>query len=178
MGAWLAAIGVVFQVVGVAMAGLGARRTWQEFGTEPFWEFIAAPSHRAWQWVKSRLRRRPVTVHGVGATIAAKASVTGRGRVGFRIIPRDLSVEDSIAELDQRTRRVLDQLQDATDRLDDEITRLRDGLDSLREEARGQVEELRDSDRRVATSGIRLEAVGLLFVALGVMIQAVGSAIG
>jgi hypothetical protein len=112
-----------------------------------------------------------------GGTIEAKASVTGRGRIGFRIIPRDQSVEDSIVELDQRTRRVLDQLQDATDRLDDEITRLRDGLDSLGEEISGHVEELQDSDRRVATSGIRLEAVGLLFVALGVMTQAIRSAI-
>ena len=91
------------------------------------------------------------------------------------VVPADQSVVDSIAELDERTRYLLERLQDTSERQDDEIGKLRGGLDRLHQDLTFHVEALQDSDRQVATSGIRLEAGGLFLIAVGVVLQGVGA---
>ena len=105
----------------------------------------------------------------------ASATATGRGRVGFRSIPQEQNLVDSITELDQRTRRLLEQLQDTSERQDDELRDLKANLHGLHEEVNSHVSELSDADGRIAVSGIRLEAVGLFLIASGVALQGVGS---
>lgn len=173
MGAWLTAIGVALQVIGLAVTGVGISRTWSQFGDEPFWEFIADPARKTWRWIQTKVLRRHKTATGEAHIVMPAPSISARGRVGWGGLPDEVS--DAISELDRRTRQLLERVQDAQEGLVDGLMALRSELDWVRKEVTEEVETLRDSDRQVATGGIRLEALGLFLIALGVVLQGFGS---
>ncbi len=173
-------IGLIIQVVGLVVTGIGVRRTWREFSAEPFWDPLVQRGRRLWAWITATLRRvfkRPRTLRAEGAgTVKAVVEVRAVGRAGFRTIPSDQPFEEAISELDERTRHLLDQIADARQHYDGEFRTFRSDLGSLQDEVRRVEAELGESDRRVAISGLRLEALGLFLLAIGILLQGVALA--
>jgi hypothetical protein len=80
-GRWLIGIGGALQVIGVVTAGVGVRRTWREFSTEPFWDFIVIPAGNLGPQIAARLwglfrRSHPVTIRG-GAVSGIRLDAIG-----------------------------------------------------------------------------------------------------
>lgn len=175
--------GLFLQVVGLVVTSMGLGRTWREFAPEPFLRPVVQRAQSTWARAVIRLRRffkRPpsFTVEAALELNEAGDALLATGRVGFGTIPDDRPVADAITELDQRTRRLLDQIADARQHHDGEFKTFRSDLGSLQGEVRRVEAELAESDRRVAVSGLRLEASGLLLVAGGVLLQGLGSLSG
>lgn len=174
-------IGLIFQVLGLVVTGIGVHRTWREFADEPFLDPVVQPARRLWARVVAGLRRvfrraQTLRVEGVLEAEEAGDSMLATGRVGFRIIPEDRPIADAITELDERTRHLLDQIGDTRRHHDEDLGKFGSDLDSFRDEASRSIRALGESDRRVAVSGLRWEASGLFLIALGVLLQGVGSA--
>ena len=172
--------GLILQVAGLVVTATGVRRTWREFAAEPFWSPVIQRARGLWERIVARVRRvfrRPQIVFGEAAGEIRMAG-TALGRVGFRTIPEDGPVADAITELDERTRRLLDQIADLREQGDEELRTLRSESRSLREEVARVVKELGEMDREVAVSGLRLEAAGMFLIALGVVFQGVSTLAG
>jgi hypothetical protein len=77
----------------------------------------------------------------------------------------------AIAEIDRRTRQLVDRIdreederREDTERLDQELAEFRDRVDRA-------LEQLAMLSRRVATDGLRLQGLGLLLVGAGLVVQ-------
>lgn len=183
MRQWVIGTGVVLQVVGLCATGWGARRTWRDFGMAGFWAPLsdAVVGPRRWLGMTCRrLFRRPRSATVVAGSASASVAVSGkgRGRSGFRVMPRAQDVAESIAELDQRTRDLLERLQRASEVFQDWLSSTAAEVSALRGELSHKIATLEQSDRRIATAGIRIEVMGMVLIGLGVVVQWVGSLVG
>jgi hypothetical protein len=173
------ALGVVLQVAGVVLAGAGLWQTWRQFGPPegllPARRLLA----EAWSGLKD-LSRRVATRLGVKrkgrtedlrATMAGAGRMSGRVRVSFRSLPSDLPVRDALAELDDRTRRIAEQLANLQEAIADERGQAERRHEDLADQLRATRAHLEERDRLVAVGGVRLEALGLFLVGLGLTLQ-------
>jgi hypothetical protein len=174
----LNAIGILLEVVGVAVAAIGLARTWGEFGPGdeglvPVKQ-LARGARRHLAAVARRVGLKPRgKVVGMGAVVTGSGSVKARGRMQFRSLPADIDTPEALAELDDRTRRLMTIVSDVRDATVDEKERAEAREDGLAEELETATQHLESQDRRVAIGGVRLEALGLFLVALGLLMQAV-----
>lgn len=176
---WLASIGAALQILGVLMTGVGVRRTWRKFGTEDFWAPLKRAAGELWSRSALRIRqvlhlRRSARVIAGSSALRARTALGVHPRVDFRVIPEDQNVPVSIAELDLRTRGLLEHLQQQAE----DSQEVRTVLDAVRTELDSLASDLHESDRQVAIGGIRLEAAGLLLIGLGAVLQVVGALAG
>src|SRR3990172_8401801 len=178
----LISVGVALQVSGLAVTGWGVRRAWRDFGTEEFWSPVINLLRALGVWVLQKYRilfRRPrsATVSPGYIGLGVHVTAGGRGRKGYRVIPSDQGVEDSITELDQRTRELLERIQKELERVDESLAGMTSEIGALRREVDEGIARLEESDRKVAIGGLRLEAVGLFLLVVGVVVQSLGSVI-
>lgn len=173
-------MGVVLQVAGLVLAGIGLADTWRQFGPgEPFlapvWRLLAqvrAGILRARSELYRRIRRRPRdTVVGVGAAQLRIATFRARARVQFgRLAKHDAPA--AIGELDQRTKILMDAIADLQERVADDADASSARLGAIDARLSSEVARLESVDREIAVGGVRLEALGLVIVAGGTMLQA------
>jgi hypothetical protein len=179
-------IGVAFQVVGITMAAIGMRRTWHEFAPEGqhfmdpitrplrrlglhLFDFFSESIHRALR----RPGRRDVTAIGA---VGFGGAFNAQGRVQFGVLPKDTDTATAIAELDRRTRHLVDQIADTAERVDDGLGRVHGEVEDVSHRLDAAVGRLEEQSKHMATEGIRIEAVGLFFVVVGVLLQGLAGA--
>jgi hypothetical protein len=184
----LSLAGVVFEIVGLIITGWGAWKTWREFAPREaggIADPVVLPLRERWLRTRSlaaRIVRRltsrqaaPVHVVVGTAALSLGAAISARGRVQFRILPDDLDIHEALAELDERTRRLMTSLSDVSDRRQDEAEATRGEIRELANRLDAAVGSIDVLTRRVAVGGIRLQFVGLTVVALGLVMQGVAS---
>lgn len=168
----LTAVGLVVELIGLVMAGLGLHETWSANADEgqSLWD-----GPRRWlASARDRLLRRPrhVTVHlGQAVDLSAKASATGLVSKALRT---DMPLPDQLAQLKEevdearlaahlaqlRADKVGGALRQTTLDLSGDITSVRD--------------ELRRTVRRVALDGFHLAYFGLIVAGAGTLLQLLG----
>jgi hypothetical protein len=173
-------LGVVFQVLGLVVAGVGLADSWRQFGpAEPF----LAPVHRSIERVVRGLsdatrralgRPRSTTVR-VGAAdaavgIASNASV----KVRYGPVPTG-DVEAALEILTRRDQELRSAIEDLGDRLAETSSGSTAQIGALTHRVEDDVARLEATDKRIASGGIRLAAVGLGAAAIGTFLQATGS---
>jgi lipid II:glycine glycyltransferase (peptidoglycan interpeptide bridge formation enzyme) len=116
-------------------------------------------------------------VHAGGASLGVGFGVKARGRKQFRELPASVPLQEALEELDQRTRELMEGVNDVRDALEDEVEKRQATEAQLRTDLDSAVQRLDEQDRRVAVGGIRLEALGVFLVALGLVLALVGSVV-
>ncbi len=173
-------LGVVFEIVGLGMSGLGLWRTWRNFApagehflgplTEPTGAALAAARLKAETFLR-RILRRPKP--GVTHVRSAEATISATGRVSIRIGYGNLSDETLVAlgELHRRTQQLMDKVTAVDERVADE-QRAREQADgAIGLELATSVKRLEQRGQRIAVGGVRTQAIGLVLVALGLVLQ-------
>lgn len=94
-----------------------------------------------------------IGVRGETPFVQRAPSVKARGRVQFRTLPTGVDVTAAIAELDDRTRRLLTTMADTTERLDDDVEAIRGSVDHLAGRVTTEIGRLGVEDRRVTAGG-------------------------
>lgn len=128
LSAALNLVGLVFQGVGIALAGVGLRRTWREFA--PRGERFLGPVLEQASAVRKRLAtagRRLLGRSGDAVALAGRAEgrATAFGalaRGSWFALSAELEPSQAIEALDKRTRVLLDTVSDLKDELRDRAT--------------------------------------------------------
>lgn len=177
----LALIGFVLQLGGIAVNGWGLRLGWRHTATggeRPF-----DPVARAVQrWLRRlidvfrRLVHRPRS-QSVAVAGVASAAATASARVSKKYQPlvTDLSLDDKVAELDQRSRGLAAEITRVESQLLGQLQEQRLDHVGLHQTFREYADERERTARQRDIQGIRFQAVGLALVTLGSIIQALGS---
>jgi hypothetical protein len=177
--------GISFQIVGLVVTAYGLAKTWRNYKPEgvgfldppvrwrrdTFRRIASLVSRFSW-----RGRRRSVTFEGHAGAVSSTSASLGRGRVGFPPLPR--SAKAAIAELDERTRKLMDLVSDTLQRCDEESDRARLEIVALGTRLEQDIARLEQHGIGVAIGGIRTAATGLCFVALGVVFQGLAELLG
>lgn len=170
-------LGGIMQMVGVAVVGYGALRTWHEFAPdESVWQPVTGAIAALVEWVRSRLaigdrlRRRPRVTGTLHAT-ARGGAFNARAVIGYAPLAADLDMSEALRQLDQRTRDISNRLAGAEGRLIEEGESIRDEIGRLQDMLDAQVVRLDAKGRRAATGGVRLSLFGGFLVAVGVFVQ-------
>lgn len=176
------------EALGLYLAARGFRRTWREFGTEERFTAvvlrpIAEPTRDIVRRIDSRARRLlgrpPRKVTGtVSGTAGITFSSSMRGRVRFGPLP---SITDDpegfAAAVDERLRRVLDQVQTAQEATADETTARTKEVSTLRGDLEGRLNEVEGMSRNVAVGGLAEQVYGWFFVVVGVALGTLGNVV-
>jgi multidrug efflux pump subunit AcrB len=164
-------LAAVFQIVALV-------KIWLAFGHEGetslgvvrgWLHRFAAELDRAGQRVGALVLRRRKVVVGSGA-IAIGAAFNARVRVQFGLLPA--GSKGALAELDRRTKELMDRVSDEKERREDETGSIRREIDDLRAQTARDIEALRERDRRVATHGLGWELGGLACTVFALICQA------
>jgi len=91
-------------------------------------------------------------------------------------LPEGLTVEEAIAVLDTRLRRVHDLFQAGDHGLHDELTKLNGTVGGLDTRVGQVATDLRETARTLRVEGLRVQAVGPVLVGVGLILQALGQA--
>jgi hypothetical protein len=174
-------IGTTVEVVGLFVALAGLLRTWRDFA--PKGEPIYGRELRLLQALGRRLRtalaeiRRRVTRSPRGRHIALEAAISGTGelnvtvRRGYGPLLSDLSAAEAMAVLDQRTRELMDRIEDASGAAREEGARAAAAERLLEKRVAEVASSAASNIQRVATEGLRIELFGLALVAIGLVLQ-------
>lgn len=139
----------------------------------------AARKLAAWAQPRvDRLLRRQRAVVGHAATGTMTMSASLHGRVGFGPLPVARSNKPALAELDRRTRMLIDRTSDTSDRLEDEAARLDKEIAAARAALQEGVRALGDKVRQLAIGDVALQYGGLAMIAIGLALQGFGAASG
>jgi hypothetical protein len=175
-------VGIALQAAGVLLAAWGTLRTWRDFGpeegiTEPIRRRLRAARRRLGAWLDGvarcvfRRRGRGVVAHAGVAQGLAMVSGHARVRKGYGVLAKGTGVSAALQQLDDRTRELMELVNDRSDELED-------GLTALRKELQESSKHLEDADaalakvaQRVATDGIRIGMFGLVLVGIGLLLQ-------
>jgi hypothetical protein len=177
-------IGGLLEALGILVAGIGLRKTWREFA--PAGEHLLDPVSELLQSAASSLRvrldrvlgrPRPVTVTPGPASLEIRA-FEPRVVVGYAPLPLDVETADAIAQLDGRTRDLVNQLSNVEDRLGTKLGRIAESVTALDAREREDIASVQTQDVRIATGGIRLEVAGLTLVGGGLLLQLVARVLG
>jgi hypothetical protein len=176
-------IGGSLQILGVIVTAWGALRAWREFAPdesvlEPIIKWtrdtsaaLVAVSSRLWR----RLRgRRAGQVVGASVAITGAGSVSARGRVGYGPLPDDIELPEALRRLDERTRGLMDRVEDVRERLEDSDKAILAEVAEVRARLESHVVRLDVQGRRAATGGVRVALVGAVLIVLGLGIQTFG----
>jgi hypothetical protein len=177
----LVVAGTVLQSAGLVMTAFGLHRTWRDFRPEgetllgtPVKRWVTANWARVDRWGRRLLRnKRSVRIQPPSAD-SMGGGVSARLRIGFGTLPDTLTTAEALAELDKRTRRLLDRVNEVGDALGDAEGKLRARVEAVEGRVAEVRDELKQQDRRIAVGGARLEAVGLILVAAGLVLTTVG----
>ncbi len=186
MGQALSVIGVVLQIAGVCIAGVGLWQTWHEFAQgegffDPLRQRAGEMGRRIAQDVRNaiaRLLRRPRKPHVIGVSSIDSMSAVERARLRVTWDPLPPDTALALDELDRRTQQLSHMVANATDRHADELEEARTAAGTLARRVEEGIERLETKTRHVAIGGVRLEAMGLFLIALGLALQGVGALMG
>ena len=125
------------------------------------------------------LGRPPPKVTGTfAATVGATSSLSARGRVRFGPLPSITEdPEGFAAAVDERLRRVHDQVQTVQEATADETTARTTEVSTLREDLEGRLTEVEGLSRSVAVGGLAEQVYGWFFVVVGVALGTLGNVI-
>lgn len=167
------------QAVGVVVAGIGLWKTWHEVPGERFFGPAIARGAAIWRRASGpvarfvrRLLRRPRNVVVTPGTAKMQLNTfRARARVQFGELPTDVDSATAIAELDQRTRRLMTFVTDVDERTTDDADAMREELAGAAERLASGLREVDERARRVIVGGVRWEASGLFLVGLGTALE-------
>ncbi len=180
MNAVLNFLGIALQIAGVTVTALGVRRTWREYGPEGegWWDPLIRWVVRSGKCIHTKLRLffgrilrslrfiSDTEAHSASSTLTGSVILTAQARMQFRVLT-PLNIGKDIAELDVRTRELMDKIYDVWD----EVADIEVVLKSVCKRLDSAIAEMKKRDRHVAVGGLRLEACGLFLLALGLLSQ-------
>jgi len=184
---WLQSLGIGFEVVGLLVALYGLRARYREFAPEgrgafdPTIQAARQTARRLVHWTSARIRsilRRPPKVEALAGVAhgTAGGSARLRGRVGFGVLPTGRSNKPALADLDRRTRELLERVSDVRDGLEDAAARIDADVEAVRVQLRVEAERLEEQTRRLAIGDVGLQYVGFAMIAVGLILQGIGAA--
>lgn len=183
----LQVLGICLEGAGLLITFYGLHSRYKAFAPEGRSELDAAigAGRRAVRklttWAQprvDRLFRRRRAVVGYAATGQITMSANVRGRVGFGPLPVLRSNKPALAELDRRTRMLIDRISDTSDKVDDEAARLEKEIAAARAVLQEDVSALGDKVRQLAIGDVGLQYGGLAMIAVGLALQGIGAAVG
>jgi hypothetical protein len=89
------------------------------------------------------------------------------------MLPADMVLRRAIAELDRRTRDLVDRIEREEDERRDETQRLDYELGLFRDRMNEAIERIERQGQRVAIDGLRLQGMGVFLVLIGLALQAI-----
>ncbi len=124
--------------------------------------------------VVRRLVRRPAPPKNVemGVSLVGRGSIALKASVGFPALPEG-DVPAAIADLDERTRRLVNRIAQAEEKLEAAVDRAQHQTSMLAARIDSEIARLDQQGRRVAIGDARLAASGLFLVLLGLLVQGV-----
>lgn len=177
----LVVLGLVLQLAGVAATARGATLIWRDIAAPG--ETLTSPAIAAIRHIVSRCMTklihlfrtpRPKTIRA-GASAVLSLSAKARGYKNFRELPADVVPADAIAELDDRTREMMERLGQLSNKLADEVENRKTENSVIGRNLRSEITEQAERERRRAVTGIRYEALGLLLLTLGSLLNFLGT---
>jgi hypothetical protein len=181
-------LGFLFEGVGLLVAVYGLRERRREFappGRGAFDPAIVSARRRTSHLVTAvgervrRILRRPQRIVVGTATLhlGSPGSVKLRGRAGFGPLPTGRSNKPALAELDRRTRVLLDRISDAQEAIQDQAEKADGDLGALRTEILDKAERIEARVQRLATGDVALQYTGMAMIGIGLVLQAIGAAL-
>jgi hypothetical protein len=179
-------VGLVLEVAGLVLSVVGLWRTWHALGPEGQ-TYVPIAELRALVESAERLGRdlshRAAARLGLGRDADAqagrapldamawnaKARATGR----YSTLSADMVLRKAVAELDRRTRDLVDRIDREEDERRDETQRLDYELALFRDRMNEAIERLERQGQRVAIDGLRLQGMGVFLVLIGLALQAI-----
>jgi hypothetical protein len=183
----LSTAGTLLQLIGVAIAAWGLRKTWTENAPEgeQFWAPVIGAARAVARGVNARLHsarlrigtlfgRHPTTIARAGAAFGSGMALNATLRVGkqFGTLPKTMGTRHAIDELDERTRELMDRVNDVRDAAADEHMRASSEETELATRIGSVTNSLNQRVTHIAVGGMRLESLGLFMVAFGLLLQA------
>lgn len=166
----LTAAGTVLSLVGIACAVAAYQGTWQEHGDGPLYPQITSWLARVRFRVHRIFGRSPGVVVGVGASVAAAASVSGRLTVTGPAIPPDADLDRKVELLIQRVEAIERQAVDDQGHQVREVVALREAIDKSSSDAAQMASETEAKAKSMILDSIRLQLVGLGLVGTGTVL--------
>lgn len=173
-------LGVAFEIVGLAISGVGLWQTWREFATpnERFLGPIVDGTRAAFsagvaavESLVRRILRRPAKPIVVQVGVADMALTTDRlsVRIGYGSLSSE--VQTALAELHRRTQELMDKHTRVDERLAGETEAREEAMRAVKEELARSLASHESREQRVAVGGVRTQSAGLFLVVLGLVLQ-------
>lgn len=157
--------GYVLEVLGLAIAAVGLRKTWAD--NADGLHFLAGTPRLYRFWAKLR---GPRVLQASGA-INAVSTIEATGEVTVGLARGDRSVEARLDALEQDLKQALDTARAAHQRVDTEQRERRRAVESLQERVETVENSTRAYARRTIVEGVPLAMMGLCLAGFGLVLQ-------
>lgn len=171
--------GTILTVAGVTCGVVAAYGTHRRFRGTPLWPRLSGLFLRGWLIIRSVVLRRPpqVVTGTLNATLPGMTA-TARGRVTGPDIPGDADLDQQVALLIRRVKRLEDEVESDARHVDEELRAIRVHVEDLKARLGTETATIRTVVEEMVLDSIPLQLVGLFLVVSGTILLFVSGLLG